>query len=254
MAADPAEYPLRRTTDARSALSGGLRGLLEGLRFSLPRTTESFGFAAVYAQWASFSDSASSGGGKIPAAAVLPDKSSYDGASLTPRLLEETWSGGDPTLLDSAGRPLYPLGDGTGDGYALASVAELSVSHVVLVRALSRSQRKAIVVGIEEALVEDGTLLPDSSSLSELFPLASPDAATHPVRYGRVVELPAYYGRRARYTLLSQQLLDSESLAAENRWLAQFEVRAEVRVCVRRRVRAMKPRVSLVVGGREENR
>jgi hypothetical protein len=256
MAADLSKYPYRKTRDARSAMAEALRDYVKRQTFSLPKTTQAFQFAAVYENWASFSDTASTSGGKLPAAAVLPDRPIYDNSSMTPRMLEESWSGGDPSLCRD-GRKLYPNGDGSGDGFALVTLAELTVPFVLLVRASSNPMRKAIVSKLEDLFLEDGTLLPDVASLNPKIPVSSPetlDAEVNPVRYGRLIEVPSYYSRKARFTLQSQQLLDTETAAIENRWLAQFEIEGQIQVCVLRRVRAMKPRVQIVADGIEESR
>ena len=66
--------------------------------------------------------------------------------------------------------------------------------------------------------------------------------------------MPAYYGRKVRFTLQAVQLLDSEVNAVENRWLANLEIEGHAQVCVLRRVRAMKPRVELVADDEQEIR
>ena len=251
MSALLAKYPFKATTDARSAMAEGLAREVAKLRATHPRSGTPFGFKAIYDTWSTFNQRAMSAGGKLPAAAVLPDRPVYEESSLTPRALEKTWSGGDPEDLDVNGVQMYPIGDGSGDGYVLYTIAEMVVPFVLVLRAITRSQRKAFVKRLEEHFVEDGGLLPDPASLPAI-PI--PDADSQPVRYGRRIELPNYYRRKARFTLQAQQLLDTESSAGENRWLAQFELLGHVQVCVLRRGRAMKPRVQTVVGGTTESR
>lgn len=245
------DYPLKATKDARSAMAEGLARELATLKATLPRSGTPTKFAAIYDTWATFMQRAMSAGGKLPAATVLPDRPLYDASSLTPRALEETWSGGDPDTLDHYGNQMYPIGDGSGDGYVLYTIAELVVPFVVVFRTVTRSQRQAFVKRIEENFVEDGGIKPDPASLPKI---PVPDADRAPVRYGRLVELPSYYNRKARFTLQAQQLLDTESSAGENRWLAQFEFQGHVQVCVLRRGRAMRTRVQTVVDGTTENR
>lgn len=251
-----AEYRLRKTRDARSAMAEALRAFLKRQSFALPKTTEPFQLAAVYDTWATFQDKASTAGGLLPAAAVLPDRPIYEADALTPRMLEWSWSGGDPCLRESSGRPTYPIGDGSGDGYALFDIAELSVPFVLLVRASTIPMRKAVVSRLEELFVEDGSLL-DPNQLSDLAqpsPPEPPEEIARPIRYGRLLKLESYYGLTARYSLESQQLLDSETNAAQNRWLAQMEIQAHGKVVVVRRVRAMRPRVRAVIGGERDSR
>jgi len=145
----------------------------------------------------------------------------------------------------------YPIGDGSGDGFVLYTLAEMMCPFVVVVRAQTKAQRAAFVKRLEEHFVEDGALL-DPATLSKDVPI--PDARHQPVRYGRRVELANYYNRTARFTLMAQQLLDNEASAQQNRWLAQFELTGHVQVCVLRRGRAMSPRVQFVVNGTTENR
>ncbi len=246
-----AKYPFKATTDARSAMAEGLAREVAKIRATLPRSGTSFGFKAIFDTWSTFNQRAMSAGGELPAAAILPDRPVYEESSLTPRALEETWSGGDPEDLDVNGVQMYPIGDGSGDGYVLYTLAEMVVPFVFVFRTVTRSQRKALTKRLEEFFIEDGGLLPDPASLPKI-PLS--DAEFQPVRFGRRIELPNYYRRKARFTLQAQQLLDTEASAGENRWLAQFELLSHVQVCVLRRGRAMKPRVQTVVNGTTESR
>lgn len=246
------DYPLKATTDARSAMAERLAQFVAELDFTAPRSTQVFNLRAVYDTWATFTDRAMSGGGLLPAAAVLPDRPVYEGGGLTPNPIDETWSGGDPTECWPDGRRKYPIGDGTGDGFVLYTHSEIVVPFVLVFRAKTKPQRKAIAKRLEEVFIEDGAVKPDKSLLNQNIPV--PEATAQPVRYGRLLEVPKYYNRKARFTLKSQQLLDSESAAIQNRWLAQFELEGHMQVCVLRRVRAMKPRVQVVVDGTTANR
>ncbi len=246
------DYPLKATTDARSAMAEGLAREVSKIRATLPKSGREFGFRIIYDTWARFEQRAVSSDGLLPAAAILPDRPVYEDSSLTPRMIEETWSGGDPLELKEDGSVRYPLGTGAGDGFALYTIAEMVVPFVFVFRAQTSSQRKAFVKRLEEFFVEDGALLPEPSTLSKDVPV--PDAQFQPVRYGRRIELGNYYKRKARFTLQAQQLLDSESSARENRWMAQFELTGHVQVCVLRRVRAMSPRVQTVVNGTTDSR
>lgn len=210
------------------------------LRFTMPKSTEEFGFAKVYSSWASFNARALSGDGPVPAAAVLPDRPIYDANGMVPSMIESTWSGGDPNLIDDQCRRLYPIGDGTGRGFALFTTAELVVPFVIIFRARSEPERSAIVRVMETAFVEDGSIIPDIATLNPLF---VPDEAEHPIRYGRVLTMRDYYDRKVRLTIDAQQLLDSESSVGENRWMAQFEISGQAQVCVVRRVLGMNPKL-----------
>jgi hypothetical protein len=246
------DYPLKALTDSRSAMAAGLAKEVAGLKATVPRSGTEVALRAVYDTWSSFEQRAMSSGGLLPAAAVLPDRPVYEPSSLTPRALEDTWSGGDPNeLLDDGVTKRYPIGDGSGDGFVLYSIAEMMCPFVLVLRAQTKAQRKAFAKRLEEHFVEDGSLL-DPSTLSRDVPI--PDAQHEPIRYGRRVELANYYNRTARFTLMAQQILDNEASARENRWLAQFELTGHVQVCVLRRGRAMSPRVQFVVNGTTENR
>lgn len=251
--ADLKDYPLKATTDARSAMAERLASFVKELEFTLPRSGQVFHLKAVYDTWADFNQRAMSGGGALPAAAVLPDRPIYEPSSLTPRPIDRTWSGGDPTECDAHGRRLYPYGDGSGVGFLLYTHSEIVVPFVLVFRAKTKPQRKAIAKRLEEVFVEDGAVRPDVSLLNPAVPPV-PEATAQPVRYGRLLEVPNYYNRKARFTLEAQQLLDAEASARENRWLGQFEIRGHMQVCVLRFARAMKPRVSVVVDGTTENR
>lgn len=244
--ADLRKYPHRCLTDARSAMADALSAYVRTLTFTLPRSGQAFKFLAVYDTWTDFNQRAMSGGGKLPAAAILPDRPTYGDSGLTPRAIEETWSGGDPTECRN-GKPTYPIGDGTGDGFCLFTHSELMVPFVLTFRAKTRPQREAIVRRLEQSFVEDGSLL-DPSMVNPAFDL---DGMAEPIRYGRLLSVPRYYDRKARFTLEAAQLLDAEASAGENRWLGQIELMGEMQVCVLRRVRAMRPRVCVVVDGVE---
>jgi hypothetical protein len=213
------DYPFRKTRDIRTAMAETLSTYLAQLEFDLPATTEQRRFAAAYATWAEFEQSAKSEGGRLPVVAVLPDEGKYDDSSLSPRILEETWRS-----------------DGTG-GYALFAIAEFEVPFVALVRARSKGEREAITSVLEDAFVEPGE---------------AQDAG--PLRYGRLLTMPAYYGRTARYTLLTQRLLDSGDFAIRHRWMSQFELLAQAQHVVVRKAAAMSSRVQVVVDGQVYNR
>lgn len=247
MSGDVRSYPYKHLTDARSAMAETLAEYVEGLTFTLPRSGQSFKFAAVYDRWATFNDRAMSAGGKLPAATILPDRPVYGDNGLTPRALEDTWSGGDPTECGPDGRPKYPIGDGSGDGFVLFTHSELLVPFVLTFRAKTEPQRSAIVRRLEAAFIEDGSLL-DPTSVNPAFDL---DELAEPIRYGRLLEVRKYFSRKARFTLEAQQLLDAEASAGENRWLGQLEMTGHMQICVLRRVRAMKPKVCVVVDGTE---
>ena len=210
------DYPLKATTDSRSAMSERLAEFIGELEFTAPRSNQAFKLRAVYDTWADFSQRAMSAGGLLPAAAVLPDRPVYEGSSLTPRSIDDTWSGGDPEECGSGGRKKFPIGDGSGDGYCLFTHSEIVVPFVVVFRAKTKPQRKAIAKRLEEVFIEDGAVKPDKSTLTPLIPV--PEATAQLVRYGRLLEVPKYYNRKARFTLDAQQLLDSETAARENRW------------------------------------
>jgi len=242
------EYPLKATLDARSAMVKALAEYLGEMTFTLPRTTQPFRFGAVHRRWADFNARASLA--KLPALAVLPDNPRMEAAALGPRAIEDTWGGGDPNELTDLGCRRYPIGDGSGIGPVLHEVSQLTVPLVLVVRAKTEAQRSAIVRGFEAgAFVEDGSL-PSPSTLNPQIPIPPElDVKVQPTRYGRVLEVPTYFNRRARFTLDGHQILDSAVTVGENRWIAQFEVTAHMPVCVVRVARAMSTRVELLVDG-----
>lgn len=231
------DYPLRKTEDCRSAVVTALAEFLEALTFDSPAVTSSaaFRFVSVHRRWADFESKA--GRGSLPVAAVLPDRPSYDDATLTPKMLEGTWTGG-PMIEGTLGRGII-------NGAALFKVAELVVPVVLVVRAASEGQRRAIVSVLEDAFVQDGAML-DQATIHQAHRI--PETPV-PERVGMVLTMRSYYNRPVRFTMASAELLDSAQSAQENRWLAQFELQAEAPVCVLRRVRAMSPRVEIVEGG-----
>lgn len=226
---DPAKYPLRRTRDLRTAMAEALAKHFLSLSFSIPKTTKKNGFKAVFSDWPTFNKRAMTAGGLVPAATVLPDRGTYDDAAMTPRPLESTW-----------------WQDGR-DGYVLWEVAEYECPMVVVVRALNKPQRKSIMLAVEESFAELGepttTPLPDLDPRGERFQ-PSPES---PIRYGRLFQLEGYYNQRARFSLMAQQLLDSEETAGTNRWMAQVEILAFGKVLVLRRAPPLRTRIMLKV-------
>lgn len=240
---DVRQYPLKAPADARTAIVYQLADFLKDLRFSFPKTTEVFQFRpeAIYSDWPTWNSRAYSSEALLPAAAILPDRPTYLASSLTPAFLDETWSGGDPTLRNADGSQQYPIGDASGEGFGLFKVAEIQVPIVMVFRATSKPQRRAIMRTLEQAFVD--TVGVDHTT--DPLPFGVAEAMVSPPHYGRYLELSRYYKRRCRLTLQAQQLLDSEELAASNRWVGQVELLADTSVCVLRRVRGMNPLVRL---------
>ena len=105
------DYPLKRLDDSRTAMTKALAEYVKLLTFRLPKTGTPFRFSEVYEEWAGFEARATSAGRGPPVAAVLPDRPIPEPAGFTPRLVEDTWSGGDPTEYKDSGRQRYPTGD-----------------------------------------------------------------------------------------------------------------------------------------------
>lgn len=251
------DYPFKRLTDSRTAMAKTLAEFAERLTFRLPKRGTPFRFQSVYEEWAGFEARAQSGGRGPPIGAVLPDRPIPDKPSFGPRLLEETWSGGDPADVKESGRKRFPIGDGSGDGFALVEVAQRESRFLLIFRCATKTQRRAIFATLEEAFMEDGTLV-DPATLDPIVVVPEPDPpvvqpqipdiAVQPVRDGRLLKVERYYDRMARYTLeTGPEPLDSAASAHENRWMGQAEILSHMQVCALRRVRAMSPRVELVV-------
>ena len=259
------DYPLKGLTDSRTAMAERLRDFVLGLEFRLPKTNTPFKFVKVYEEWAEFRDRATSGGGQLPAAAILPDRPIPEEAAFGPRIIESTWSGGDPELLDDQGLQKFPIGNVTGDGFALFEIAQRTATFLLIYRTKTRSQRRAIQKVLEEAFVEDGSEIdpsrvdpnvpPSEVAQPPIPPGRVPDVFMNPVRYGRLLKVPRYFDRKARFTLISgPEPLDTEASVQENRWLGQVEVTGHIQICTLRRVPAMSARVELVVDGTTESR
>lgn len=206
------------------------------LTYSLPVSTKARALAAVFSDWPTFDKRGLSAGGLTPSAAVLPDRGVYDDSALTPRPIDSSW-----------------WTDGR-DGYVLWEVAEYECPMVVVVRAKNKPERKAIMLAIEESFVQTGepttVPLPSVSIAPQRF-RPRPES---PIRYGLILALPGYYNQRVRFTLIAQQLLDSEELAASNRWMCQVEIIASGTVLVLRRAPALRASVVLKVDGDVDNR
>lgn len=227
------DYPRKKTRDLRSAMAETLAQYLGTIPFNLPAsapvdpnsaTQKACTLAASYDSWAEFEDRALSSGGALPAAVVMPDEPEvYDSASLTPRMLEDTW-----------------VHDGQ-SGFALFEAAEAEVPLFVVVRAKSKQQIRAIVSAFEDAFEQD----PDSDDS---------DPAKGQIRYGKLLLMRSYYQLHARYTLLENQVMDSQSLAAENRWMSQLKFVGHAPKCVVRRVQPLLPRSWVSVNGTGDKR
>jgi hypothetical protein len=239
----PEDYPFRATTDAATAMANALAAYLGRLRFGPPRALEPWSFSRVFVRWAPFEKRAKEEGLRV--AAVLADSVAYEPVGMTPRLLEETWSGGDPRERDELCRPLYPIGDGSGCGLALVEGDVAVVPFVIAHRTLSSVEQQAANLVLEQAFAEDETLL-DPAGLDPRVPF---DAKAWPTRNGRVLSLPDYFDRRATFTLRSATLTTTGSSARENRWISRFEVEGRVGLCALREVRAMRVCVRPSVDG-----
>jgi hypothetical protein len=205
---------LTKTRHLRDAMATTLRDYINTLQFSLPASTEPKGFAEVYRSWAKFESRALTAVGKLPAATVLPGELTYPPDYLTPRMDADSWH------RDSE----------DGELYSIWMLKAAEAPFLVVARATSDIQRDAINLAFEDAFSETGT--PGAEDFS---------------REGKLLTMDSYFGRKARFTLLSQQNLDSEATARENRWLAQFEILGHSDIARKVKTPRFKPRVRLRV-------
>lgn len=255
------DYPFKAKTDSRSAMARTLAQYMSRLTFRLPRSGRPFRFQRVYQEWAGWESHATVGGRGAPVAAVLPDRPIPDDPAFNPRVIEETWSGGDPTEFRESGKQRFPIGDGSGDGFVLVEVNQRKAIFLVIFRCATKTQRRAVFRSIEEAFVEDG-LLTDPASLDPAVALQEgvpdppvptpqiPYIDVQPVRTGRVLEVDGYFNRKCSYTIESgPEPLDTDQFAHENRWVGQVEISALMQICAVRRCRGMDVRIQMVADG-----
>lgn len=233
-------YPYKAPCDIELAVARAVAKLITPLQFSMPKQLETFSFRGVYEEWAEFQKYAFSEGADLPAAAVLSDNVAYSDSQFAPALIEDTWSGGDRTECDPVTcKPLYPIGDGSLDGFVLVKVCEVDVPLSVYFRAQHKPQRSAMMRRLEQIFSEDETII-DPNQLDPDLPPPADVLFHHPTRFGRLLELPDHYDRQGRVTLLSSRRLDSAESAAENRWMGLLELSVQAPLCVLRRAQGMK--------------
>jgi hypothetical protein len=206
---DPSKYRFQSTTDIRSAMALALASYLRGLEFSFPATTKSFALQEILTNWSDFQQRARSAGGPVPIAAVLPERGQDADSMLVPAPIEDTWDNSDQQ-----------------GGFVLWKVAEYECRFTLLVRGRTDRERQAMVRGIESAFQQ----------------LDSPGD-----RYGLVLEMPAYFSRKARFTLVEQEVVQSENSAEEMRWMHWFLIEAQAPKVVVRFAAPFHVRVRAVV-------
>lgn len=160
-------YSRRASRNVRAALALALRRHLEGLDFDAGGNV--FRFAQVFDDWPSFLERY-----VPPSACVLPGRTTYLDALMTPTLLEDTWE---------------PQGQ---QGFGLYKLSEVSLDLEVSFRAPTVAERDAILHGLEDSFVSGQILM---------------DQVNGP-RYGRLLEMPEYYGLCGRFALASSQVID----------------------------------------------
>lgn len=183
------KFSRKQTLDLQTAMAAALAGLVRAATFPGPRGKGTTAFRKVYSEWPTSNDNFAT-----PAACVLStDTIHYSAALLTPKLLEDTWE---------------PQG---GLGLGLYKVSEGECDLHLEVRAPSKPERSALVAGIEELLFAPGVL----------------NAGPQGARYGRMVEMPEYWGLGVRLAMQDKSVADDAESAKANRWEATFLVRAQ---------------------------
>lgn len=206
------DYPGQKKRDLRAAMAETLANYIAGMVFGPPYAAIEFQLAKVYYEWAVFEKNALTGDGLLPAAAVLPDEAQDEDSQLAPKLLEDTW--------ETNGI----------DGLGLYKISEKVVPMMVVIRAQSKPERQAILSTIEDSFIRAGG-----------------NDREQPVAYGIHLEMPSYYNRKARYTLLRHRLLDQATNTSASRYLVQVEFLVQASHVVLRRVPAMDVRITAVV-------
>lgn len=183
-------YSRKQTLDVRSAMALALQRLLEACEFPGPKGIGKVRFAKVFREWPTSNDVA-----VLPAAGVLSsdDTVKYSHARLTPSLLEDTWE------------PRGRLGLG------LYKLAEAEVTLKVELRARTQLERSALVGGVEALLFAPGVL----------------DNRPKGARYGRVTDMPEYWGLPVRFSVEDKTTGDDAAGAKSGRWEATFSIAAQ---------------------------
>ncbi len=207
-------YPFKKRMDIGGAMVAALQAYLKTISFDLPASTTPVKFLDVYDNWATFQDAAFSANGKVPIAVVAADEVTYDASNFTPRVLEDTWMSND-------------LG-----GWVLFATSEAVLPITVVLRAKSKSQRRAMLSAVEDAFNELGS---DASRDS-------------PIRYGKLLALPDYFSRKARFTLLRSRVVNTEDSATQERWLAELSMEAHAVAVKLEWMPALSCRVRIVDG------
>jgi hypothetical protein len=202
-------YSRKQTTDLETAMATALVAYLGGLSFPGPGGGPPIQLLQVFEEWAGFND------GDVPmAACVLPDgEIVYAPGQGTPTLLEDTWE---------------PQGQA---GWGLYRLSEATREFKVVARAPTGAERNAIKAGVETAFVDPQVLMRPSGA-----------------RYGILLDLPDYFGLRARFTITSSRKLDDGTNAISNIQEAEFTIRAEAPHVVVGPVQPLVLRTTVTVG------
>jgi hypothetical protein len=189
---DKSLYSRKQTMDLRLAMASALVRFLQGMVFEGPGGYGTIQLETGFAEWPSVPDEYVGA-----ACAVMPGIGTDIEGRLIPTLLEDTW--------EPAGFP----------GWGLYVLSDYEVEFKVRVRAASAAERGALVMGIEQAFVQDSTQM-----------LIAPDKGN---RYGTLLDLPEYFGSQARYGLKETAILDDPDTAMAEQREAEFTVMAQAK-------------------------
>jgi hypothetical protein len=74
----------------------------------------------------------------------------------------------------------------------------------------------------------------------------APASGDLPIRFGKLLPMPSYYGQTGRFTLLRTRMTNAEDVVARNRWLVEFELECHALHVVVRRVPALQCRLQIL--------
>lgn len=179
----------RQSLDLQTSMAEAISRLVAAASFTGPGGLGKIKFQKVFSEWPTTLDTHLSPSACVASTELIR----YAEAFPTPKLLEDTW---------------YPVG---GLGLGLYEVSEGECDFHLEVRAATKKERSAVVAGLESLFFGDGV----SSDHKQGS------------RYGVLVDMPEYWGLRARLSVQEKLLADDAEAAKTNRWEAVFIVRAQ---------------------------
>jgi hypothetical protein len=186
------QFSRKQTMDLRLAMASALVRFLQGMTFEGPGGYGIIQLETGFAEWPSVPDEYVG-----PACAVLPGLGTDIEGRLIPTLIEDTW--------EPRGQP----------GWGLYVLSDYEVEFKVRIRAASAAERDALIMGIEQAFVQEPNDM-----------LIAPEKGN---RYGTLLDLPEYFASQARFGLKETNVLDDPDSAMAEQREAEFTVMGQAK-------------------------